>query len=557
MDIGTRLNIFALATALLLSSCSNPVNQLEVPQANSGLYTETLILPGHDSPTEVTYEVKNGLAIIEGDIILGEVNALTGSLESQGVAISGTRHRWIGGVVPYVINVNVSNQGRENIAEAVAHWAANTEVNFIPRTSESDYVEFTRGAGLDFCASAVGRQGGQQTVELTVSGDCSTTTLIHEMGHAIGLWHEQSRADRDRHVQILWANILADKAHNFSKHVSDGSFSGAYDYGSIMHYRCKDFSANGKPTIKLINPPAGMDCNTVGNRFGLSTGDVTYVNTLYRPSSVEVFTSDGIRFVFRGGWSSIAAGNAGWKVGDFNGDGRGDIFRATSGGIDVFISDGTKFNARGRWTTVVGSNWTVGDFNGDNKDDVFRVTSGGLDVFTSDGTKFNYRGKWNTVFGVGWTVGDFNGDNKDDVYRITSGGLDVFVSDGIQFNYKGKWTTLTGASWTVGDFGGDSKDDIFRVTSGGLDVFISDGTKFNYRGKWTTEDGLSWTVGDFGGDSREDVFRVTPQGVDVFTSDGAKFNLKGKWLGATAGLTGWRVGDFNGDLRDDIMRHFR
>jgi len=61
--------------------------------------------------------------------------------------------------------------------------------------------------------------------------------IVHELMHAIGFWHEQSRPDRDDHVTIIWNNIRNGKEHNFRKvHIGQANMVGPYEICSVMHY---------------------------------------------------------------------------------------------------------------------------------------------------------------------------------------------------------------------------------------------------------------------------------------------------------------------------------
>jgi astacin len=234
----------------------------------------------------VQYTVVNGLAFFEGDIVLGTVEQMerqSGLVEraasdgaiAHGVVITGAQYRWPNALMPYTIDAALPNKQR--VTDAIAHYHANTNLRFVERTAAnaSQYPNYVRVFKEDGCWSYVGMQGGMQN--LSLADGCSTGSTIHELGHAWGLWHEQSREDRDAYITIHWENIESGKASNFNQHISDGDDIGSYDYGSIMHYGRYAFSKNGLPTI--TPKQSGV---TIGQRNGLSAGDIAALHHIYQ-----------------------------------------------------------------------------------------------------------------------------------------------------------------------------------------------------------------------------------------------------------------------------------
>lgn len=66
------------------------------------------------------------------------------------------------------------------------------------------------------CWSYVGDDGKGQDV--SIGAGCDTKAIVeHELLHALGFYHEQSRSDRDDYVKIWWDQIEEGEADLFLK----------------------------------------------------------------------------------------------------------------------------------------------------------------------------------------------------------------------------------------------------------------------------------------------------------------------------------------------------
>ena len=321
-----NLKIFFLLPAIAVMSCSEEsIEDYEVMEENenqTSISEEEIMMeianPGQPGTVSDIYfagqklpvETFEGNYLYQGDMLFSpdmvsshpvDLVYEKGEVPAGQKSVGRTSGRWPDNTVYYAIDGNLSNQQR--VTDAIKHWESKTSLKFVERSSQRNYIYFTTGSG---CASYVGMIGGKQNI--TLSSACSTGNTIHEIGHAIGLWHEQSRVDRDEHITIQYENLQSGTEHNFKTYEEQGfdgdEFTSNLDFSSIMMYSSYAFSKNGKPTITKTN---GSTFSV--QRRELSSGDIQGINQMYpstdgqpKPEVVKevyengnYYTVDGLR----------------------------------------------------------------------------------------------------------------------------------------------------------------------------------------------------------------------------------------------------------------------
>ncbi|KRZ79562.1 Zinc metalloproteinase nas-4 [Trichinella papuae] len=204
-------------------------------------------------------------------------------------AIKGMEFRWPNGVVPYILSDKYGKKSRKIIARAMQMIQDQTCIRFVPNKNHK-YRDYVNIEPIDGCYSYIGRVGGEQPISLT-SHCIQEGVIIHELLHALGFIHEQSRSDRDKYVRILWQNIVPGMESEFEKY-SDQDLDNLgfeYDYDSIMHYEKEAFSRNGRATLI----PLKTGSEQMGQRDGLSAKDILKINKLYACNLTIYGTSNG------------------------------------------------------------------------------------------------------------------------------------------------------------------------------------------------------------------------------------------------------------------------
>lgn len=225
-------------------------------------------------PEFLKMEVRDGVTVLEGDIVIGEADNPDKGLTDTGIKI------WKGAKVPYILPSDFPN--RSKVVEGINGYK-NTKIQFVEiQQANGDCIQFTTTTNPNVGGqSHLGRLGKGKAQELWMNQNTAkwnVGTVIHELAHALGLMHEQCRGDRDEYVEIIKANINPDYLSQFAQRSTYKDLQG-YDFDSILHYPATAFAVT--PGLVTIKPRPKYAGQKFGQRQKLSDTDIKSLHELY------------------------------------------------------------------------------------------------------------------------------------------------------------------------------------------------------------------------------------------------------------------------------------
>jgi astacin (peptidase family M12A) len=130
------------------------------------------------------------------------------------------------------------------------------------------------------------------------SAETPVGTVLHEMMHVAGFYHEQQRPDRNAylqpHVPHGFVNVLFDVggAGQWAKGGNRMRMLTRYDFGSIMHYPIRDpHKATITPEGRQRLEAEGLSMSDPGRRDAMSQDDIAGIKLLYGKDPGQSFAA--------------------------------------------------------------------------------------------------------------------------------------------------------------------------------------------------------------------------------------------------------------------------
>lgn len=267
--------------------------------------------------TGITIEACDSFYVYQGDILLSEeqIDLLLSqedgtdtytddqAVKTRGTVLNHITYRWPYCIIKYGFKNDFTSRHRTYVREAIAEWTRACpflqfiEVDNLQREIENnvymyDCIFFMHGNGS---YSSLGRQGGVQAISID-QNEGDKGTVMHELGHALGMIHEHNRRDRDNDIIVYMDNIIKKYRHNYettpksynllmtrgtsNNYSLNPDFSTTIDFNSIMLYPSAGhgFAINqNKPVMTKKDGKTGFNAQ----RNYIAKGDRSIIYSFY------------------------------------------------------------------------------------------------------------------------------------------------------------------------------------------------------------------------------------------------------------------------------------
>ncbi|MBB5648458.1 M12 family metallopeptidase [Pedobacter cryoconitis] len=256
-----------LITVLTLNSCKRDLSNVPSEKTSNEKVTfHKLMINGN----ETIIKEAEGKYYFSDDEILSErqfnilkrmANTSLGTIERSTILTDFTK-KWTGGIWYYKIQSNRSS----DIFTAMSWISSVTNIQFIPRTNQDNYVTIYDTNESSSSSNAIGMESGKKEIYLSASQP--TGTIAHEIMHSLGVFHEQCRPDRNNYITVHMDLIPDNLKYQYNIFPSSQGL-GPFDFDSIMLYGSNAYMQKTDGTYWAYQ------------RDHLSAGDIQGLATLY------------------------------------------------------------------------------------------------------------------------------------------------------------------------------------------------------------------------------------------------------------------------------------